>query len=128
MLHPPVASSPTLFHPLDVGAIAVELLASARTAADGKASRTLIKSDASTVVVIALRRGTRMVEHHAPSTVVIVPLVGQVTFTSSTADASAPVTGSQCLVMGPRARHDVLAVEDAAFMLIIGGTAGADAR
>jgi len=61
MRHPPIAPTPTLFHPLDVGAIAVELLASARTAADGKASRTLLKSDASTVVqsIPSVERHTR---------------------------------------------------------------------
>ena len=121
MSHPPLADDASLFEPLDVSAIADELLAAAGDAADGKASRTLLKSATSTLVVIALRRGARLAEHSAPSTVVIVPIRGHVTFTTPTADAPAQVVGSQCLVMGTRVRHDVLAVEDAVFMLVIGG-------
>jgi len=121
MLHPPIPSTPLLFQSLDVGTIAFELLAVARSAPDGKASRTLIKGPQSTVVVVALQRGVRMAEHSAPSTVVVVPLVGHVTFASPTTDATAQVLPTQCLFMGSRVRHDVLAVQDSVFMLIIGG-------
>jgi quercetin dioxygenase-like cupin family protein len=108
--------------------IASELLAVARTAPDGKASRTLLKGPDSTVVVVALLRGARMAEHSAPSTVVIVPLVGQVTFASPTADSTAQILPTQCLFMGSQVRHDVLAEQDSAFMLIFGGAAGGGER
>ncbi len=121
MLHPPIPSTPLVFQSLDIGSIAYELLAVARQAPDGKASRTLLKGDESTVVMVALQRGVRMAEHGAPSTVVVVPLVGHVTFASPTTDVRAPVLAMQCLVMGSGVRHDVVAVEDAVFMLIIGG-------
>lgn len=124
MLHPPIPSNPQVFQSLDIGTIAYELLAVARQASDGKASRTLLKGDESTVVVVALQRGVRMAEHRAPSTVVVVPLVGHVTFASPATDAKAPVLPIQCLVMGSGVRHDVVAVEDSVFMLIIGGVAG----
>src|SRR5690349_11237519 len=98
MSHSPLADAPSLFEALDLSAIADELLVAAGDAADGKASRTMLKSATSTLVLIALRRGARLAEHSAPSTVVIVPIRGHVTFTTPIVDAAAQVVGSQCLV------------------------------
>lgn len=122
MSNPPIPSAPPLFQAIELAALADELLSSARAATDGKASRTLLKLDTSTVVLIALREGARMAEHSAPSSVVIVPLRGRVTFTSTTAETSAETTPAQCLFMGPRVRHDVVANEDSVFLLVVGGT------
>jgi quercetin dioxygenase-like cupin family protein len=120
MSRPPITSTTSLFTPVDLGAIAAELLASARAAADGKAARTLLKTGEVTMLVIALRRGTRMVEHSAPSSTVVLSQLGRVVFTSS--EESVAVTGAHALLMGPGVRHDVHAEEDSVFTLILRGS------
>lgn len=100
--------------------IAAELVELARDAADGKASRTLVKSPQLTVVAMGLKRGESLQEHAAPGTVLVVPVLGRVTFAAPATGAEADVEGRRCLAMGPGLRHAVTATDDAVFLLVIG--------
>lgn len=121
MMYPPLQFTADLFQSLDVQPIVTELLAAARADADGKAARTLLKSPAITLVVTVLRAGARLVEHAAPGHVLVVPLHGRVRFTAPARPAEAHVADRELLALGAGQRHEVTALEDAAFMLVIGG-------
>lgn len=94
-----------------------ELLGSEALQREGKTARTLVKSDALTVVLTALRAGASL---HAPGPVMVVPVRGEVVFEHG--DSSSPVAldGARALAMGPGLRHTVQARVDSAFLLIIG--------
>lgn len=125
MMHPPLDVTPDLFGSLDMQSIAAELTALARDADDGKAARTLVKSPALTVVAMGLRRGASLKEHAAPGTVLVVPVLGHVTFTANPSGAEADIEGHRHLAMGPGLRHAVTASDDAVFLLVIGARTGA---
>jgi quercetin dioxygenase-like cupin family protein len=120
MMHPPLPLTPETFARLSTHEIATELIERARTEPDGKAARTLLKRAELTVVAMALRAGATLREHSAPGPVLVVPLVGHVTFTADAASTDAEVTADYALAMGAGLRHAVTATEDAAFLLVIG--------
>lgn len=124
MMHPPLDVTADLFGALDLKPIAAELLDLSRAAGDGKAARTLLKSPGLTVVAMALRAGASLLEHAAPGPLLVVPVQGEVRFGaaahSGTADVRADIQDRRLLVMGPGVRHEVTAIEDAVFLLVIG--------
>jgi quercetin dioxygenase-like cupin family protein len=102
-------------------ALARELLGSDHTARDTRASRTLAKSEALTVVLTVIRAGGHIDEHSAASATVIVPLLGTALFKMQAADPELQsVSVGEVLYMGSRQRHQVSAKEDCAFLIIIG--------
>lgn len=119
MMHPPLAVSPELFDALDLPSIAAELSELARSAPDGKAARTLVKSPQLTVVAMGLKSGATLKEHAAPGTVLVVPILGRATFAALGSGAEANVEARRCLAMGPGLRHAVTASDDAVFLLVI---------
>lgn len=120
MLHQSTALAQELFRSFDIGAVATDLLEGARRAPKGRAACSLFESDKSTIVAMALRRGERMSRYSASGPVVIVPLIGHVTFASSASHNAASVVDPMFLEMGPRVRHELAAIQDAAFLLILG--------
>lgn len=119
MMHPPLSVSPELFDALDLASIAEELSELARSAPDGKAARTLVKSPELTVVALGLKRGATLKEHAAPGTVLVVPVLGHVTFAALGSGSEADVAARRFLAMGPGLRHAVTASDDAVFLLVI---------
>jgi quercetin dioxygenase-like cupin family protein len=120
MMHPPLPFTPDTFQRLGTHELATELIERARTEPDGKAARTLLKSAELTVVAMALRAGASLLEHSARGPVLVVPLVGHVTFTAPSVAADADVAQGHALAMGASLRHAVTATDDAAFLLVIG--------
>jgi quercetin dioxygenase-like cupin family protein len=120
MMNPPLPFTPDSFQRLGTHELAAELIERARTEPDGKAARTLLKSAELTIVAMALRAGASLLEHSARGPVLVVPLVGRVTFEADSLSASEEVAHGHALAMGASLRHAVTATEDAAFLLVIG--------
>lgn len=120
MMHPPLPFTDDSFQRLGTHELATELIERARTEPDGKAARTLLKSSELTIVAMALRAGASLLEHSARGPVLVVPLVGHVTFTAPSLSADAEVAQGHTLAMGASLRHAVTATDDAAFLLVIG--------
>lgn len=121
MTHPPLTFASDVFETLHLDAIARDLIEAARTDADGKAARTLVKSPELTTVVTALRKGAILREHSAPGPVLVIPLIGRIRFEAPARSASADLDERRVLAMSPGMRHAVAADEDAAFLLVLGG-------
>ena len=122
-MHDPVRA-PLDFSSLDFASIetlslAKELLRSAQAAKDGRAARTLAKSDGLTVVLTVVPAGGNIGEHTAPGPVVIVPILGTVTFGDG-GEGIHHVPEGQALFVKAGQKHHVSAEEDCAFLLIIG--------
>lgn len=120
MNHPPLKIDPDLCATLDVPVLIASMSSALSEAGDGKVTRTLIKDRTLTVVLVVLEAGARLAEHAAPGALLVIPLQGRVCFTIPARDEQAELTAAQLLTLGPRLRHEVVAIEEAAFLLVIG--------
>ena len=108
--------------------ITFDLLALARDLQDepsylreGQAARTLVRAPDLRIVVIALRAGKRMAEHHANVTASVQTLTGHLRL--QLADRSAELPAGQLIVLGAGLPHDVYAETDSTFVLTLGWSA-----
>lgn len=83
----------------------------------GRHARTLVKDADLRVVLVALRQGGRMEEHHAPGRITIQTLAGRLNLRAMGRTIGLP-TG-HILTIGPTIPHDVEALEESAFLLTI---------
>lgn len=102
----------------DLSAVARELQAEEMYFRDGQAARTLLRAFDLRIVVIAMRAGKRISEHHANVTASIQTLTGRVRLHFD--EGSAELAAGQLLVLGPGLTHDVIAEIDSAIVLTLG--------
>jgi len=102
----------------DLEAVAEELRAEAVYARDGQTARTLIRTPDLRVVLVALRAGKRISEHHASVTASVQTLSGHVRL--QLPDRTADVPAGHLLVLGSGLPHDVYAETDSTFVLTLG--------
>ena len=99
----------------------VEQLRQQQSYQNGEPSgRTLVKEPDLRVVLLALRAGARLKEHHAPGPISIQVIEGPIRV--SLPAESVDLTAGQLLALESGVRHDVEAIEDSAFLLTIGRT------
>jgi quercetin dioxygenase-like cupin family protein len=121
MIPTPLDFGSLSFHSKGALSLAKELLESDYVARDGRAARTLAKSDALTTVLTVIRAGGHIDEHSAASATVIVPLLGTALFNMRGGKPERQaVSVGEVLFMGPGQKHQVTAEEDCAFLIIIG--------
>jgi quercetin dioxygenase-like cupin family protein len=82
--------------------------------------RTLVKEPDLRIVLMALRAGARLQEHHASGPISIQVIEGPLRV--SLPSERVELTAGQLLALEPGIRHDVEAIEDSAFLLTIGRT------
>lgn len=83
----------------------------------GRHTRTLIKDADLRVILIALRSGARLEEHHAPGRITIHALDGRLRV--GVAGRSIDLPAGHLATIGPAIPHEVEALEDGAFLLTI---------
>lgn len=105
----------------DLGAVGDELKADPAFANEGQAARTLIRSADLRMVVVALRAGRTISEHHANVTASVQTLSGQVRL--QLADREVELPAGKVLVLGAGLTHDVHADTDSVFLLTLGWSA-----
>ncbi|MFT4040795.1 MAG: cupin domain-containing protein, partial [Thermomicrobiales bacterium] len=85
--------------------------------ASGRRAETLLKASDLRVVLVTMRAGAELAEHHAPGTITVQPLRGRFAFsTNSAAQDLAP--GALISVAGG-VMHAVRCLEDGAFLLTL---------
>jgi quercetin dioxygenase-like cupin family protein len=87
---------------------------------NGRNARTLIKSDAMRVTLIALAGGGTIAEHHADGPITVQVLSGGMTFT--VAGTAYSLVEGDLLSVGAAVRHDVASKDGVTFLLTIAGT------
>jgi quercetin dioxygenase-like cupin family protein len=85
---------------------------------DGHAARTLVRAPDLRVVLMVLRRGTRIAEHHANETVSIHTIGGHLRL--HLPDCVIDLETGQLLALAPGLPHDVEAPVDSVFILTLG--------
>lgn len=84
----------------------------------GRQARTLLKEADLRVVLIALRPGARMEEHHAPGPITIQALEGALRV--HVAGQAIDLPAGRLLALARHVPHDVEALEESALLLTIG--------
>lgn len=82
--------------------------------------KTLVKEPDLRIVLMALRSGARLEEHHASGPISIQAIDGRLRF--RTPEESTELSAGQLLALEPAIPHDVEAIDDTAFLLTIGRT------
>jgi quercetin dioxygenase-like cupin family protein len=116
MKHTPAATDQGVS--FDLETVARELRAEEPYQREGHTARTLIRTPDLRVVVIALRAGKTMSEHHANVTASVQTLSGHIRL--QLPDRGVDVPEGQLLVLGAGLSHDVYAEADSTFLLTLG--------
>jgi quercetin dioxygenase-like cupin family protein len=118
------------FRPIELGAgtlaffslpaLAEDLQQQDEYARSGVAAVTLARDEHATLVLVALRKGAVMREHRAPSAATVVLLGGRVRFVDGDG-AGTELEPGALATFSADLRHAVEALEDAVYLVIIGG-------
>lgn len=108
----------------ELAAIAEELRGEPSYVREGQTARTLIRTPDLRIVLVVLRRGKRISEHHADVTASVHTLTGHIRL--QLPDRSAELPAGQLLVLGAGLPHDVYAETDSTFVLTLGWPANHD--
>ena len=100
--------------------LAEDLKSEAEYERSGVSAVTLTRDEHVTSVLVALRKGTVMREHRAPSAATVVLLSGRVRFVAGDGAGTALEPGALTAFSADVA-HAVEAVEDAVYLVVIGG-------
>jgi quercetin dioxygenase-like cupin family protein len=103
---------------LHLDAIEAELRRDDAYARDGHTARTLLRAPDLRIVLVAMRAGATMAEHHPDQTGSIQVLTGQVRLRFP--DHVVEVAAGQLVLLEAGAAHDVEAVVESAFVLTLG--------
>jgi len=102
----------------DLTTIAQELREEEPYVRDGQTARTLIRSSDLRIVIVALRAGKTISEHHANVTASVQTLSGHIRL--QLPDRGVDVPAGQLLVLAAGLSHDVYAQTDSTFLLTLG--------
>jgi quercetin dioxygenase-like cupin family protein len=102
----------------DLEALAREVRAEEPYVREGQSARTLIRASDLRIVLVALKAGKSISEHHAKVTASVQTLSGHVRL--QLPDRGVDVPAGQLLVLGAGLSHDVHAETDSTFLLTLG--------
>lgn len=102
----------------DLDSVARELCAEPAYLGEGHAARTLIRTADMRIVLVALRAGKTISEHHANVTVAVQTLSGRLHLKLPDRGVEVPERG--LVVLGPGVSHDVSAPTGSTFLLTLG--------
>ena len=87
----------------------------------GMSAVTLARDGHVTLVLVALRKGSVMREHRAPSAALVLLLSGRASFVAGSDGARTDLEPSSLAAFSADVPHAVEALDDAAYLVIIGG-------
>ncbi len=113
---------PTHGGTFDLSAISAELQTAEAYTQQGYTARSLAREDDVRIVIVAMKAGARMAEHHADDTAVVHVLSGHVKL--QLPEETVDLPAGWLHVLGSGLRHDVEAIVDSAFLLTLGWSGG----
>ena len=111
--------------------IARELRQAPAYETSGKSSRALTRSADLSMVLLAMREGAELKEHHAPGPATAIVLEGEILFSSATVeggklDTETVISAHECAVFSPLLQHAVRARTETLMLVVIGGKTPAE--
>ena len=104
--------------------IARELRQAPAYETSGKSSRALTRSADLSMVLLAMREGAELKEHHAPGPATAIVLEGEILFSSATVEGGkleTVISAHECAVFSPLLQHAVRARTETLMLVVIGG-------
>lgn len=105
----------------DLHALAAQLVREPQYEAEGKAGLTLIRDAQVVLLLEALRKGSELREHRAPASAMVTLLSGRATFVSEAGAQRTELTPGTAVAFAAGLDHALLADEDSACLIVIGG-------
>lgn len=100
-------------------AMAEQLMGEDAFAESGRNALSLVRGDEMTVVLTVMKEGAVLHEHRAPGPATVVVLIGRIRVMSG--DEATPLDAGSAVSFTANLLHAVKAVEDSAFLIVIGG-------
>ncbi len=110
----------------DVTSVVRELREEDQYGREGQAARTLVRTSDLRLLVVALRAGKTISEHHAKATASLQSLTGRIRVRLP--EQQVDLTEGQLLVMGAALPHEVHSETDSAFLLTLGWSVPGDSK
>lgn len=120
----PVDLSVTALESFDLHRLAAQLVREPQYEEEGKAGITLARDECVSVVLEALRKGSELREHRTPASAMVTLLSGRATFVSEAGAKRSEMVPGMLVVFAAGLEHALIAVEDSACLIVIGGRAG----
>lgn len=119
----PVELTKSVARSFSLEPLAEELRQEAAYERSGRTAASLARGDDMTVVLTVVRAGELVREHEAPGPVSVIVLSGRVRF--GTEEEELVLGAHEMVSFAGDVTHSVEAVEDSAFLIVIGGRSGA---
>ncbi len=117
----PLDPQDTPFSSLDLVSLAAELR-SEPPYENGKNSRVLVRSQEMSLILSALKEGSELKAHHAPTTASVIVLQGELLFSTHGDKPEERSLGPhQCVVFSASVEHSVKALSNCLFLITMGG-------
>lgn len=100
-------------------AMAEQLMGEDAFAESGRNALSLVRGDEMTVVLTVIKSGTALHEHRAPGPATVIPLSGNIRMLGG--HEKMPLEPGSAVSFTPDVLHAVKAVEESAFLIVIGG-------
>jgi quercetin dioxygenase-like cupin family protein len=120
----PVDLAATALEAFDLNALAAQLREESQYREEGMAGITLVRDDRISVVLQTMRQGTPLREHSAPASALVTLLSGRASFTTEGGTKRTAMQPGTLVTFAAGLDHAVVADEDCAFLLVIGGRTG----
>lgn len=107
-----------------VNDLVAQLIEEPQYEGEGKTGLALVRDTDLTVVLEVLRKGSELREHRAPAPAMVILLSGRATFTSGDGAQQREMVPGSLVAFASHLDHALVAVEDSACLIAIGGHAG----
>ena len=115
----PLKVNETWIESFPLPAMAEQLMAEDAFSESGRNALTLVRGDEMTVVLTVMKRGAALHEHRAPGPATVILLSGRIRISAGAEET--PLESGSAVSFTANLRHAVKAVEDSAFLIVIGG-------
>jgi len=119
----PVDLTATDLESFDLKGLAEQLTMEPQFKDEGKAGITLARDAHVSVLLEALRKGSELREHRAPSSALVTLLSGKATFVSEPGSKRTPMVAGTLVAFSADLDHTLIADEDSVCLIVIGGRA-----
>ncbi len=115
----PLKANETWIESFTLHAMAEQLMGEDAFAESGRNALSLVRGDEMTVVLTVMKEGAALHEHRAPGPATVILLSGRIRISSGVEEA--PLEPGSAVSFTANLRHAVKAMEDSAFLIVIGG-------
>ena len=119
----PVELTASTLASFPIQAMAQQLMTEEAFQTSGKNALTLMRNEGLTMVLMVMKAGAVLQDHHAPAPATILPLFGSIVLSTDEGGTSTELDPGTTAAFAARLVHRVEATQDSAFLIVMGGQA-----